>query len=307
VLGSMISADRGGEDRHGLMADGECSDEFNMPDHQAAPRIPADRFGHKLYWDRKWLEQKQGGGESGQVQPRLPSPLAADQLVEQRIGLSSVCRAEESQLASVRGTPARTTAARSAPAAAGGDDDQPLAIDRLDFDDAESARRRLQSEFGAFGAAVAEDVEDQFFAVEGSFEIDQLQIDLPFGDPPEPIAELVGRSALQFGRAAFVLGIREPDDFEIDFVLSMRIVRRLDSFEHRPQHLPPMRFHDHPLPALRFAIQQPAKPGDFGDDSVPGEDDLGGGGDHVKIEVSEIWFENRLRQTPMIQRFRRIC
>ncbi len=61
----------------------------------------------------------------------------------------------------------------------------------LNFDDSQTSGSGLNRQPGAFRSAIVQDVQDEFLPVERPFEVDQLQVELPFLNALLPRSKLV--------------------------------------------------------------------------------------------------------------------
>ena len=112
------------------------------------------------------------------------------------------------------------------------------------MDDAKSSGRRLQGEFRRIRSAVAQDVQDQLVPIEGQFQVDEFEIQIPHEDSRTPLRECRITLAAQLTRDRPIVGRRNADDFEVGPLPFRGIEDRFQAFEYGADLQPAIGFDD---------------------------------------------------------------
>ena len=148
--------------------------------------------------------------------------------------------------------------------------------DRLHFDDGQSRRSGLQGQLRGFRAAASEDVQHQFLPVERPFQINQIQIQLPFIDSILPFCKRRLGLAAQFGMPSFIFGRGPPQHalrrlFAVAFGNIFRCAAGstwANRLQRRSQFQPAVREDHDPLVPRRGLGQIVRESGDFGNSPI---------------------------------------
>ena len=90
--------------------------------------------------------------------------------------------------------------------------DEALGTDWLDLNDPEAAGSCLNRQAGTFRAALVQHIQNPLGPIECLFEINQLQIELPFDDAAGPGGELSGGAICCLPSRSEVCGVRSSQD-----------------------------------------------------------------------------------------------
>ena len=179
-----------------------------------------------------------------------------------------------------------TAAPRAATAPRRWQGDRPFGVDRLHFDDREACCGGIQSELCRLGAAPSQDVQDELLAVERPLDIEQLQIKIPFLNPPLPhrkrlvggtpqlgVQRLVSRRCLALDALSRLIrggliGVRHRGES------GSRSTENVQALKRRPQLQSAMRVDDDTFVSLRRFCQIVGETGDLGNHPIADQNGL---------------------------------